>query len=53
MQSTPVESQEKGRGGLSFWPLTAPKKKMRVQPVPDEKEPDDNEKSSSGDSFAS
>jgi len=51
MESTPVEGHDKERGKLGFRPLTAPKKKMWVQPVSDEKKPEEEDgKSSSGES---
>jgi len=58
LKSTLMEGHEKERGKLTFRPLTAPKKKMWVaaeptEEVPDRNEPDEDDKSSSGQSFAS
>jgi len=52
MESTPVEGREKGRGNVGFRPLTAPKKKMWVQPETEVKQ-EEEEKSSDEESSTS
>jgi len=48
MESTPVEGREKGNGKLILRrPLTAPKKKLWVEPKSTKKRPDEGESSSS------
>jgi len=52
MESTPVEGREKGKSYTGFRPLTAPKKKMWVQPEAEVKE-EEGEKSSDEESSTS
>jgi len=52
MESTPVEGREKRKGYTGFRPLTAPKKKMWVQPETEVKE-EEEEKSSDEESSTS
>jgi len=50
LESTPIEGREKERGKAGFRPLTAPKKKMWVQPESEGRDEGEEEKSSSGES---
>jgi len=52
MESTPLEGREKGKGYTGFRPLTAPKKKMWVQPEAEVNE-EEEEKSSDEESSTS
>jgi len=53
MELTPVEGREKERCKAGFQPLTAPKKKMWVQPESEEREEEEGGKSSGEESSTS